>query len=231
MELFIASYPLRYLTLEGQTRRRLIWRDLPSMALVASITAAPYLLFGEANFFHKDGFIDKVGAFSSVLTGFYVAGLVAVATFPFNRAGLDKVIEVGPVFLPKPQSKKDDQTDFKEIDREALTRREYVCSMFGYLAFMSMLTTILAIVCVTISDKVGRVENISLGPWLGNISLTHGMFRGVLIGISCLVLSSLFVTTSRALYYLIDRLYASSPEIIPFSSVNNHSDDETKDNP
>lgn len=216
MEIWIAAYPLRYLSLEARSGRRLIWRDLPSMMLVAAVTAVPYAVFEQANFFHKDGFIDKVGTFSSVLTGFYVAGLVAVATFPFNRAGLDKVIEVGPVFLPTPRANDDKlSSEQDDRDREALTRREYVCSMFGYLAFMSMLTTILSIMCVTIADWVGHFKPITWAVRGIDVSLTHADVRLGVVGISCLFLSSLFVTTSRALYYLIDRLYASSPEVLP----------------
>lgn len=230
MELFIAAYPLRYLSLEAQSGRRLLWRDLPGMVIVAALTAAPYFIFGEANFFHKDGFIDKVGSFSSVLTGFYVAGLVAVATFPFNKSGLDKAIEVGPVFLPKRQVNNDERSDEQEDDREALTRREYVCSMFGYLAFMSMLTTILSIMCVTAASKVGKFDPATWELWKLNISLTHSTVRLALISISCLVLSSLFVTTSRALYYLIDRLYASSPEILPFPDKANANTDDSNEN-
>lgn len=231
MELWIAAYPLRYLSLEARSGRRLIWRDLPGMVVVAAFTAAPYAVFDQANFFHRDGFIDKVGTFSSVLTGFYVAGLVAVATFPFNRAGLDKVIEVGPVFLPKRRADEDDiGPGQQDRDREALTRREYVCSMFGYLAFMSMLVTVLSIMCVTTADFVGKFNHVTWSVRGVDMTLTHANVRLAVVGISCLVLSSLFVTTSRALYYLIDRLYASSPEVLPLRyKANIKADEDNKD--
>lgn len=135
----LIGFPLRYLSLEDALGRSLYKRDLLGMFLVTVFITAPFILVPGANFFHKDGFVDKAGSFSSVLTGFYVAGLVAVATFPRDKRGLDKTIEVGPVRI---RVRRDEEP-------VSLSRREYVCAMFSYLAFMSMALTITSIVCVT----------------------------------------------------------------------------------
>ncbi|NIJ34177.1 hypothetical protein [Sphingomonas oligoaromativorans] len=200
----LTGFPLRYLTLEDARGRRLVWRDMPGMLGLLALMSLPFLFIPGANFFHKDGFVDKIGTFSSVLTGFYVAGLVAVATFPRNLDGLDKVIEIGAILLPSADG-----------ERERLTRREYVCAMFGYLAFMSMIVTIVAIGCVTVSDWFQHISG--LHATIGNrqVGIPRRWLRGVPLVGGNIVLSSLFMTTIRALYYLIDRLYVTSPKPLP----------------
>jgi hypothetical protein len=198
------AFPLRYLSLESERGRRLYWLDAGSIAAVTILTSAPFIAFDQANFFHKDGFVDKVGTFSSVLTGFYVAGLVAVATFARDTTGIDKVIEVGRVRMP-----------IKGREPEYLTRREYVCSMFGYLAFVSMALTIASIVCVT---ALGT-NLFFKGLWFHfNAEVTHlsaSPIRAAVIIFFNLALSSLLVTTVRGLYYLIGRLYDRAPTPLP----------------
>ncbi|WP_019831146.1 hypothetical protein [Sphingomonas sp. PR090111-T3T-6A] len=200
----LTGFPLRYLVLEDARGRRLVWRDLPGMLALVVLMSAPFLLIPGANFFHKDGFVDKIGTFASVLTGFYVAGLVAVATFPRNIHGLDKVIEVGPILLP-----------VADGERERLTRREYVCAMFGYLAFMSMIVTIIAIGCVTVSDWFKHIPGVHRTLAGTQVSIPRRWLRAVPLLGGNIVLSSVFTTTVRALYYLIDRLYVTSPKPLP----------------
>jgi hypothetical protein len=202
------GFPFRYLLLQDGARKPLYRRDIIGISLTTLVVATPFILIPGANFFHKDGFIDKIGAFSSVLTGFYIAGLIAVTTFPLNKDGLDKIIDVGPIQFPSSD----------DSDPDWLTRREYVCAMFGYLAFMSLAITIASISCVTISDISKYIGNYTIELHSRYLPISKGFLRSIPLILSSAVMSSMLVTTCRALYYLMDRLYAKSPTPISIAA-------------
>ena len=174
---------------------------MPAAFGVAALISAPYLLLDSSNYFHKDGFVDKIGTFASVLTGFYVAGLVAVATFPRNEAGLDKTIEFGKIILPSANREND----------EYMTRREYVCAMFGYLAFASLIITTTSIIAVTTSDWMNGFSDQTLLFAGQRITFSKICLRSVAVAGCSIILGHVFATTVRGLYYLIDRIYAVAP--------------------
>jgi hypothetical protein len=124
-------YPLRYFRLVNDEKRHL---DLWPTLLLAIILAVPFIFLPDTPFFHKDGFLDKLLILTSALTGFYVAALVAAATF--THPDLDKVFKVGSVTLVT--------HDHGQKILEHLTRREFVCMIFGYLAFSSFLISLFA---------------------------------------------------------------------------------------
>ena len=139
-------YPFRYLLLCNDRRSSIIWRDAVFCVLGTAAITLLYFPSGESNFFAKDGFIDKIGSISSSLTGFYIAGLLAVATFSMPKADLDNPISNGQVFL---RSDRQQNTP--------LTRREYVCLMFGYLAMLALLTSVISAVEAGSYDTIYRL--------------------------------------------------------------------------
>jgi hypothetical protein len=183
-------FPLRYLALENAYGSYLWRRDILPMAILSFILIGPFYFIDGANYFHENGFLDKFGDFSGILTGFYVAALIAVATLSSHFADLDKKIAQGEIRYPAVEGCKG----------ELLTRREYVCSMFGYLAFLSLLLSLFSILAVTIVPALPRVPQ----DWHARIGLIA--FFGICI-------SSLAVTTVRGLYYFVERLYAHRPGI------------------
>lgn len=196
--------PLRYLRLRDERGRRLLMRNLIATAAVTLMFTLPFLIASHANYFHKDGFVDKVGAFSSVLTGFYVAGLLAVATFSEKLGGLDAPIEVGKIIL-----KTSGEPD------QFLTRRQYVCTIFGYLAFLSLAITLISITTVILSSAIPARLDIKDAVGRYPIHVPHDVIRGIAIACFGIVVAHLSVVTCHALYYLIDRLYAKKPELLP----------------
>ncbi len=196
-------FPLRYLRLENAYGSYLVRRDTLPTLLLMLILCAPFIIIGGTNYFHKDGFVDKLSAFSGVLTGFYVAALIAVATFSPKLEGLDVPITQGEIRQPRaPDSEKGD----------LLTRREYVCYMFGYLAFVSLILSISCIMTVVISPGFGDF-GFPIAAGLASMDIPHGLMRAVAICAVSLPLSSLAITTVRGLYYLVERLYAEAPQI------------------
>jgi len=171
------------------------------MAFIAALLLLPFGMMPAANLFHKDGYVEKIGSFSSVLTGFYVAGLLAVATFATALGDLDKKIERGPIILPARD---------QEIGDYHLTRREYVCQMFGYLAALSLLISVLSIIVVVICQTIGRPPHTAFG-YIWDFKKLRLLFGGLYD----LLVAHLIVTTAIGLYYFVDRLYVKEPKISP----------------
>ena len=197
------TFPFRYLTLRTAKRWPLPVRDLiPTMILII-ILATPFVVFDTTNYFHKDGFIDKLGSFSSVLTGFYVAGLVAVATFSHQLGDLDEVIKNGPIIRKGKKGEEDIH----------LTRREYVCQMFGYLATLSLIITLTSIVVVILAQSLNLPSDWTMP--LTTFRVEKDIMRAVAIAAMSAPVAHLVVTTTHSLYYLIDRIYDKKPIIKP----------------
>jgi hypothetical protein len=206
---------MKYLALRGANGWPLLIHDIIPTGIATALISAPFLIVRTTDYFHKDGFLDKFGTFSSVLTGFYVAGLVAVATFSMQSSALDEKIDNGPVFLWDKVEDETVSTSAKKqykIDKRKLTRREYLCQMFGYLATLSMLLTLLTIIAVIVSQ--GTVL-----PQIIDISKTRyiplDLPRGIMIVGFSLPIAHLVATTARGLFYLVDRLYDKKPKILP----------------
>ncbi|MEG3163802.1 hypothetical protein U1701_04270 [Sphingomonas sp. PB2P19] len=202
-------FPLDYLGLRSSSGARVIRRDIWGWLLFSSALSVPFIVFDKANYFHKDGLLDKVGSFSSVLLGFYVAALIAVATLSSSFADLDKTIQVGIIRKPPKGA----------VLGEKLSRREYICYMFGYMALVSLMLAL------------GSMLITALAPLLTPFSVTfkafdhystwsHRWLRGAAIVAISIPLGSLAVTTLRGLYYLVERLYEQEPEVDQARTVN-----------
>lgn len=189
-------YPLRYFRLRANGKAHLDF--IPTVVLTA-IVAGPFLLFGGV-FFAPDGFLDKLINVTAALGGFYVAALVAAATFAHED--LDKVIKSGPIALVTHEN--------GQRITEFLTRREFACTIFGYLAFISIALSFAA------AWAVGLSRNSTLSVYLVELG-GHDLFWSVrtfcIIAFS-LVASHIATVTSLGLYYLMDRLYRHDRTIV-----------------
>jgi hypothetical protein len=174
-------------------------RDAPATLILAGLMLLPFWLIPEANLFHKDGFVEKVGSFSSVLTGFYVAGLLAVATFSTALGDLDQKIKNGAIILKSKDT---------ETGDHYLTRREYVCQMFGYLATLSLAVSLVSILIVVISPTIGKAPHIAFG-----YVLDFDILRLVTGGLYNIAIAHLVVTTAIGMYYFVDRLYTKESKL------------------
>jgi hypothetical protein len=172
---------------------------------IALVITTPFVYF-DLNYFGERGLLDRFGGFSAVLTGFYIAALVGVASFSSSLGDLDEPIEVGTI---------------TRVDESGapydLTRRQYVCSMFGYLAFVSLVISMIAIVLVSVSNFAWSKAITGLVPWQSRRAAADGIEVGisVLMFVINMVLAHMLVTTCYGLYYLIDRLYAAKPKLLP----------------
>jgi hypothetical protein len=186
-------YPLRYFSLENGEKR---WLDTLVTMFLAALIAAPFVLIPGASFFHPNGFLDKLLVLTSALTGFYVAALVAAATF--SHPDLDKTIRSGPIALI---TKDDDGNRIREL----LTRREFVCIIFGHLAFATFMLSVASSFLIGLSG----IDYIKVF-FFAKVILWVRAF--VIIGLSAAV-GHVIVATALGLYYLMDRMYRHDRKI------------------
>ena len=195
-------YPLGYLRLQNPHKARI---DIISAGFLGVVIACPFILLPGANFFSGGGFLDKLLGLTSALTGFYVAALVAAATF--THPDLDKTITAGPIALI---TKGANGNRISEL----LTRREFVCSMFGYLAFSAMILSLAASIAIGISpiNKTLALQ----WPIFGFLFEPKIFWysRASVVLMFCLLTAHLTVTTSLGLYYLMDRLYRRDRQVV-----------------
>lgn len=204
----ILTYPLSYLRLKDESDNALYRRNLLALFVLTICVSAPFVI-ADANFFGDKGFLDRVGSFSAVLTGFYIAALVGIASFSTSIGDLDEEIEVGPIFRLS-----------SDGSIESLTRRQYVCSLFGYLSFVSLAISLGSILLIVVgSAKADFLPVLSSHPQLQLAveSSSRWVRNATVIG-SSLVISHMFITTCHGLYYMIDRLYYKEPRLLDKSS-------------
>jgi len=208
--MYFIAYPFKYLLLRRKDSCLVLRRDIFSVIFFGIIGYSAFELFPNSNFFGTDGFLEKLGGLTSSLTGFYIAGLLAVATFSMEKADLDNPIKVGPVYA----GKKGDLGD-------RLTRREYVCLMFGYLALLSLLISVISVVSSGIAQSASEffqnyefeIQGV-IFEWVNIVSFFSKF--------SMIILSShLVITTGYGLYYLTYKIYAKEVEIIDPSDPEN----------
>ncbi|MEH3045586.1 hypothetical protein [Sphingomonas adhaesiva] len=202
----IISFPFLYLRLTTERGWPLFLRDGLATVVIALAIGAPFAFFDSLNFFGPSGLVDKLGTFASVLAGFYIAALLAVATFASALGDLDSPIKKGKVLAPGDTGEK-----------EELSRREYVCALFGYLSALALLVAVLSILITLIAP--------TFAPWASSLwtkandrmqtSIDVRWIKAVPIVAYSMIVSSMLVTTLHGLYYLIDRLYAQAPRILP----------------
>jgi hypothetical protein len=201
--MYFVAYPFKYLKLRRKDTRLVLRRDIFIVISISIVGYSIFQFFPNSNFFGTDGFLEKMGGLTSSLTGFYIAGLLAVATFSMAKADLDNPITVGPVY----SGKKDDLGD-------PLSRREYVCLMFGYLALLSLLISIISVISSGLAPSASNFFRNYEFEFQGIIfewdSIVSFLSKFITISLS----AHLIVTTGYGLYYLTYKIYAKEIEII-----------------
>lgn len=194
--------PFKYLRLRNERGTRLFFRDFGAIFLLAAVFSAPFIFFEQVNFSRAAGFVDKMGSLASVLAGFYIAALVAVGSFSASIGDLDKEITNGKIYLTP-------------NDDTSLTRREYICAIFGFLSFLALLLAVLSAFILIISPPISTaISGATINLRGDEIDIFSILRVASIIGYSAIV-SAMIVTTFYGLYYLTDRIYEKSGEILP----------------
>lgn len=167
--------PLYYLRIKHEQK---LFIDIYMPLIVAALflfllSRAPV----EIAFLGKSGLVQLVNGLLQILIGFFVASLAAVATF--QRPGMDEVM----------------RGKAPTLNGKDVTRRQYLCYMFGYLAFMS----------IAVYFGSGVLE-LTMKIWKGAFGDYFTQVKLIAIFIYFALVSNIIFTTLLALHFLTDRI-------------------------
>lgn len=184
--------PLSYLRIRHEEKR---WYDYRIPALLATLVAfAYYFSSNKIPLIGSNGLLLHVNGLLQVLIGFYIAALAAVSTF--TNSSIDEVMAGEPPTLYE-------KFRGQKIQVE-LTRRRFVCYLFGYLALVSFVQFCIGLICILIGK--------SLGTWVASFTSVELLFwfkTAFIFGYS-LILFNIITTTLLGLYFLSVRFHQHS---------------------
>ena len=138
------------------------------------------------------GLLDRVSKLIEVLVGFFIAALAAVATF--DRHDMDLPMLGDPPTLRMRQQ--------GIVIIKKLSRRQFLCYLFGYLAFTSIF--------IYLSTLMLQLSAPSIES---DLSLKARMcFRSAGLFVYLFVFWNMIVTTLFGLYYLTERINRDNRE-------------------
>ncbi|VVQ32251.1 hypothetical protein PS943_02825 [Pseudomonas fluorescens] len=159
------------------------------LALTALTMATIFLAGSRFSIYGIPGLINSIISYLQLLSGFYITALAAIATF--NREGMDDPMLGDPPTLDTPSLQ----------EPEKLSRRRFLCFLFGYLAFGSLLLyiggTIITLAAPIIRSEVSESVRILLRWGIATVY------------IFCTF--NILVTSMLGMYYLTDRLHRITP--------------------
>ncbi len=175
--------PLAYLRIRHATKWMFDWLYPLGFAL---LTAAALWKFGRPGMIAgTSGLLDRLTLVFSVLPGFYIAALAAIATF--NRPDIDAVMPD-----PTPRLKVEIRGRPNVIE---LTRRRFLAYLFAFMCWESLT---LLVVCVF----AGLTAN-GVMAWLGSAATC---VKWIFLCALLTLFWQLVFATFLGLYYLGDRL-------------------------
>jgi hypothetical protein len=179
--------PMDYLAIRHPRKRRYdLWLPL----VVAALTSAGYLMLPQSlPLISASGVSAQIQELVKILPGFFIAALAAIATF--QQSDLDRVMAGTP-----PTLEEFDEDEGRDIIT-ALTRRRFLCFLFGYLAFLA-----LALFIATAAALIVKPWALTVLPpgW-------HGWARGVTTFVFMFGFWHMMSIALLGLYYLTDRLH------------------------
>lgn len=184
--------PLNYLRIEHEEKR---WYDYKIPLIIGAIvTAVYYFNPNKVPLVGSSGLLVQVNGLLQVLIGFYIAALAAVSTF--SNATIDEVMAGdAPTIVEKYRGTK---------LKVELTRRRFVCYLFGYLALTSFILFCLGLVSILAGKSVSLTIATMTSPeflWV---------FKTIFVGVYAVILINLITTTLLGLYFLSVRFHQSS---------------------
>ncbi len=168
------------------------WYDIGYPAIFAGVVGSIINLWPlQFNVLGDRGLVETFNGLLGILIGFFIAALAAVATF--DRPGMDSIMR-GEAATIRPPGRTDDVP---------LTRRMYLCLLFGYLT----LVTLIAFVGFSLANvMLTRVEAASFGkPEL------YGIGRAIFIYVFWFVLGHILSNSLLGVHYLAWRAVIVDP--------------------
>lgn len=151
-----------------------------------------YFLPVKPKIFGNESITSMIGNLLQILTGFYIVSLSAIATF--NKSGMDSSMPGDPPTLKT--------THRGKMEIIELTRRRFLCLLFGYLSFLSLIIYFFGGTAELIK------ENINIFP--GVILYAKYVFLALYL----FSFFNLMTTTFLGLYYMVDRIHKADPQFV-----------------
>ncbi|EHZ8148970.1 hypothetical protein K6R34_002843 [Salmonella enterica] len=184
--------PLSYLRIKHEEKG---WYDYKIPFIVAAVVTFGYFFSADKiSLVGTNGLLLQVNGLLQVLIGFYIAALAAVSTF--SNATIDEVMAGEPPTLV--------ETFRGEKFEVELTRRRFVCYLFGYLALVSFVLFCVGLISILIGKPVGLWLTSFLSP---NVVL---WLKTIFVGVYSVLLVNIVTTTLLGLYFLSVRFHQSS---------------------
>lgn len=159
--------------------------------ILTIFTATPLALLylkGGVDFYSKSGLLKDFVSFLSILPGFFIAALAAIATFQKND--IDELMPVSAKLSIR-------MKDGRDVDVD-LTRRRFLCSLFSFLAAQSLMICIISLMVIHSSDYLSAsISQALISKSVGILGLLIFLFS----------FWQLMSSTAIGLYYLGDRLH------------------------
>ena len=178
--------PLNYLKISGYSLGKFHW-GYP--ALFTAITLIYIILYPDniSLLTGNDSFLSGLLSCLNLLPGFYITALAAVATF--NRKAMDEEID-GVTATLKAQEN-------GQVKIRSLTRRRFLCYLFGYLSFISLFLLIAGII-IKVAPPTAFIPT-SLNCYKVEIEY-------LLVGAYIYLFYQMIMVTLVGLFYLSDRM-------------------------
>lgn len=193
--------PLRYFGLRNREKTII---DIVGTLVIGSLILTPFLILPEASFFRAGGFLDRLIGLLSALTGFFVAALVAAATFA--HPDLDREMTNGAVEMKVP--------DGESYRWQKLTRRELACAIFGYLSFAAFLLSVAVAMIVPIATTATSSPWFVPPEWTVFINEHRYQVRIFAMSLIIVPLAHVMTATGLGIFYLMERLHHRRPVIV-----------------
>ncbi|MEB7708418.1 hypothetical protein [Citrobacter braakii] len=181
--------PLSYLRIKHEEKK---WYDfIVPFAVSVFLTIAYHFHANKIPLIETNGLLLQVNGLLQVLIGFYIAALAAVSTF--SSATIDEVMAGDPPTLLE---------EFRGKKMTVLlTRRRFVCYLFGYLALVSFMLFCLGMVSIL----VGKPFHLWLLTfWSPDVIIWLKTF---FVGGYLFILMNIITTTLLGLYFLAVRFH------------------------
>ncbi len=171
--------PMAYLQVRHPTKQLY---DYWLPAVLGTIAAALVLFAGvRVNVFGDNGIVYGVNQLLQLLVGFYVAALAAVATFQSDT--MDEPTSGDPLVLGS----------------ELLTRRRFVCLLFGHLAVVGFM--------LYVAGAFALASAPGIHDALGARSVSAAFARDVFTWIHMMVAAHVVVVTLHGVHFLAVRMH------------------------
>lgn len=177
--------PLSYMRIKHPVKPWFDWY----VPLFITVPVFLILLFlpKQVDIFGNNGLVFVITDLIKILVGFYIAALAAIATF--HREQMDQELSGEPATL---------RVHRKGVAKESnLTRRRFLCYLFGYLAFIGIFIYFVGAAATLLHSNVQLLPSVW---WV--LTLKWGF-----IFVYLYVTANLLSTTLLGLHFMTDRIH------------------------